>query len=166
MGTQLAKYDFEQIYSENKGMVWRLISRYVFCRQDREDLFQEVFLKVHKALAGFWGQAAVKTWIYRIAVNTALNYVKRQNRYKWMVNIFEHLRPVSQGVCDPSELEAYEPLKKLNARQRMVLILSDIEDKKMDEIADIMKLPVGTVKSNLHRAREIVKKEVSRNERA
>lgn len=160
----MTELDFGKIYADSKNNVWKLVSRYVFLREDREDLFQEIYLSVHKALPRFRGEASINTWIYRIAVNTAVNYSKRQNRYKWVKKMLGSLRVIEEDVREAAtDVQALKPLEKLNPRQRMILLLADVEEKKLDEIAKTMNIPVGTVKSNLHRAREIIKKEVSEN---
>jgi RNA polymerase sigma-70 factor, ECF subfamily len=160
----MANINFDDVYAANKGRVWGLVSRYVYTKEDREDLFQEIFINVHRALPRFRGDSSVNTWVFRVAVNTALNHVKKQSRYRLLkqtlgaLRIFDH-DPVAEG----SDLKEFKPLEKLNPQQRMVLILSDVEERKLEEIAETMGLPVGTVKSNLFRAREIVKKEVMEN---
>ena len=155
---------FFQIYDEQKSMVWRLVSRYVPLKQDREDLCQEVFLKVFKSLKHFRGEASVKTWVYRITVNTSLSYLKKKKRNEALMSALSVFNVFS---ADDKQIEldedVFKPLGKLNPRQRMVLILADIEDQSLDNIADMLNVPVGTVKSNLHRAREIVKKELEKN---
>ena len=155
----MADSEFTLIYENHKEMVWRLISRYVFNREDREDLFQEVFLNVHAALPKFRGEAKMETWLYRITVNTAINYVKMQNRSRKLQQILANLKIIEE--CPPPEIDDLSaPLAKLNPTQRVVLLLSDIEDRPLEEIASITGMPLGTVKSNLHRSREIIKKEV------
>lgn len=161
---EMVKYDFAVVYADNKNNVWKLISKYVSSQEDREDLFQEVFLNIHRALPRFRGEAAVSTWVYRIAVNTALGHTKRQSRYKWIKKMLGGMRAVEAEIeAVAGDIKALKPLEKLNPRQRVILLLSDVEDKKIEEIAEIMKMPAGTVKSNLHRAREIVKKDVMEN---
>lgn len=160
----MAENDFARVYADRKDDVWRLASKYVFSQQDREDLFQEVFLNIHKALPRFRKEASVNTWVYRITVNTAINYLKKKNRYQWLKKMLDGMRHIGEEMQDvPTDVQLLKPLEKLNPQQRMILILADIEEKKLDEIAEALKMPVGTVKSNLHRAREIVKKEVSKN---
>lgn len=162
----MGQLDFTQVYAEHKERVWQLISRYVFSREDREDLFQEVFLNVHKALPKFRGEAAVATWLYRITVNTAINYLKKRDRHRTVITVLSSLRIIETEEPIIAEATALEkPLRKLNPRQRLVLILSDVEEKKLEEIAEVTGLPLGTVKSTLHRAREAVKKELMKNDR-
>jgi len=157
---------FDEVYSEYKEMVWRLVSKYAAQDQDKEDLFQEVFLKIHKALPGFRGDSSPQTWIYRIAVNTAINHIKKKNRIKTlqnMLNLFERDNDSEGRSQEPTNGPLIKPLEKLNPQQRMILLLSDVEEKKLDEIGSLLNLPIGTVKSNLHRAREVLKKEVEKS---
>jgi len=157
----MVKIDFNQVYTDHKEFVWRLVSKYANSKQDREDLFQEVFLKIHRALPGFRGQAAMQTWIYRITANTSLSFLKKQNTYKKLREVLVNFRFVEKTeVAQDVDDSIWQPLNKLNPQQRIILVMSDVEEKKLEEIADSLKIPVGTVKSNLHRAREIVKKDL------
>jgi len=162
----MGQIDFDHIFADHKEMVWRLVSRYVPSQADREDLFQEVFLRIHKALPKFRGDADLKTWIFRIAVNTSINHVRKQGRYRKLKEIlgrFRALEGSEEGERTFDKLIA--PLSKLNPQQKMILILSDVQEKDLKEIAGMLKIPLGTVKSNLHRAREIVKNEVMKNDK-
>jgi len=81
-------------------------------------------------------------------------------------NVLSGFRPSENDqIVVEADIRMFAPLTKLNPQQRMVLILSDIEDKTLAEVSEITSLPVGTVKSNLSRARGIIKKEVGNNER-
>ncbi|MBU0630708.1 MAG: sigma-70 family RNA polymerase sigma factor [Candidatus Margulisbacteria bacterium] len=158
----MSSIEFAPLYEAHKEKVWRIASRYVFDREDREDLFQEVWLAVHKALKSFRGEAKVETWIYRVTVNTAINYAKKQALYRKGRQILAALRVVHEHPREAVD-DLSVPLSKLNPRQRMVLLLADVEERPLEEIAELTGLPIGTVKSNLHRGREIVKKEVMKN---
>ena len=98
--------DFSKVYAEHKELVWNLVSRYVSQQQDREDLFQEVFLRIHKGLGKFRGDALLKTWIYRIAVNTALNHLKKRKRrevFKQLLGSLKLVETVEEPeVADPA----------------------------------------------------------------
>lgn len=151
--------EFDLIYSEYKEKVWKIVARFVFPREDREDLFQEVFLKVHAALPRFRGEAKLETWLYRIAVNASINYVNKQNRKRKLQKLLENLRILEESL--PFEFDELSlPLAKLNPQQRMILLLAEVEEKSLEEVAEIMGFPLGTIKSNLHRAKGIIKKEV------
>ena len=160
----MVKVEFNEVYETSKDFVWRLTSKYVFSGQDREDLFQEIFINIHRALPRFRGESSINTWIYRIAANTSINYLKKQSRYRWLKNMLGTLITIEYEPQETEvDLKEFKPLKKLNPQQRIILLLSDVEEKKLDEISEIMKIPIGTVKSNLHRAREIIKKEMIEN---
>lgn len=167
----MTRHDFEKVYQQNREMVWNLVAKYVLDQRDREDLFQEVFLRVHQALPRFRGESALPTWIYRISVNLSLNYLKRKERYvrlkqslAWSGFFPEKTDDQAIGG-EPAggSLEGGRlagPLSQLTARQRMIIILADVEERKLEEIAQILKMPLGTVKSNLFRARENLRKEL------
>jgi len=155
----MAERDFDQVYTDHKEKVWRLTSRYVASKQDREDIFQEVFVRIHKALPNFREESSLETWIYRITANTAISFLKKQKRYKLLKNTLEKMNVVQMDApVEPKEELKFKPLDKLNPQQRMVVILHDVEDKKLEEISVMLDLPIGTVKSNLFRGRDTIRK--------
>lgn len=160
----MTRLDFDQIYEDQKQKVWKLAARFVNSRPDQEDLFQEIFLKINKALPKFRGEASLNTWIFRLAVNTALNFIKKQKRYRALKDLLSWFRPEEMPGTRIPEEQISLPLDKLSPQQRMILMLSDVEELKLEEISRLLGLPVGTVKSNLHRSREIIKKELMKNE--
>jgi RNA polymerase sigma-70 factor (ECF subfamily) len=166
MATAMATFEFDRVYLDHKDQVWRLVTRYVAGQHDREDLFQEVFLRVHQALPQFRGDSALETWLYRLTVNTAINYVQKQKRYRLFSSLLAGLRfEESIPTSDVEATNLLKPLEKLNPRQRTILLLADVEERKLEEIAVMLGIPIGTVKSNLSRAREIMKKELQKDDR-
>lgn len=170
----MTESDFLKIYNDNKELVWRLVSRYVSSKDDKEDLFQEVFLNIYKALPKFRGQSKIETWIYRITINRSINYIKKQARHKKIKDIFEKVKHIYSKYSEDEEakkqevdLMLWKPLEKLNPKQRMILLLSEVEEMDLADIAKHLKMPIGTVKSNLHRAknilRELLNKKVNSN---
>jgi len=158
-------HDFDQVYNDHRSVVWRLVSRYVAGHHDKEDLFQEVFLNVHKALPRFRGDSSLSTWIYRVTVNTSLNYLKKIKRHKKIQQVLFGLRVIHvSGPEDSPDQAIWKPLEKLNPRQKMILLLVEVEEKSLDETAKLLDVPIGTIKSNLHRAKEIVRKELKAND--
>ena len=156
------RLDFNKAYADHKEIVWKLVSRYASSKHDREDLFQEAFLQIHKSLPRFRGDSSLATWIYRVAVNTAINQLKKRQRYKKLKETLGWLRVVEvekeEDEAD-GEIIIMKPLAKLNPQQRAVLIMAEVEERKLGEISEMLNIPVGTVKSNLHRAKEIVRRE-------
>ena len=160
----MEKPEFSQIYQQFREKVWRLVSKYVSGQHDREDLFQEVFLKIHQALPGFRGESELSTWIFRITANSAINFLKKQRRhdlFRQILGGFRHTEAEEEKKDTDDSL--FKLLDRLNPRQKMILLMADVEEIKLDEISAILKIPVGTVKSNLSRAREIIKKELKKN---
>jgi RNA polymerase sigma-70 factor (ECF subfamily) len=150
------------------GLVYRMLGR----RDEAEDLSQEVFVQVFKAIDQFRGESKLSTWIYRIAVNLCKNrtkYLSRrhagaQDDLDAMVDRapLSAAKGVSVGdVSRPDELVEGMQLErvvktaiaKLEPEFREVLILRDVEDLSYEEIAAVTGLPDGTVKSRIHRAR-------------
>ncbi|MFH1684557.1 MAG: RNA polymerase sigma factor [Candidatus Margulisiibacteriota bacterium] len=158
------KMSFDKVYADHKETVWKLVSRYASSKHDREDLFQEVFLQIHRSLSSFRGDSSIETWIYRVTVNTAINQLKKQQRHKKIKETLSWLRVVEvEKEENEEEGEIMKPLAKLNPQQRAVLIMAEVEERKLEEISQVLNIPVGTVKSNLHRAKEIVRKELRDN---
>jgi RNA polymerase sigma-70 factor, ECF subfamily len=145
-----------------------------------EEVAQDVFLAIYRALPRFRGESRVSTWIFRITVNHCKNRKLYRNRRK-----FEAHEPLeglprdddgpsrqipSQGPgtdqgSHRSEAEEIlnEALSRLDEDQRTIILLRDIQDLSYEEISEILDLPRGTVKSRLHRARAELTKLVSRN---
>lgn len=155
--------DFHEIYTNHKELVWNLISRFVFTKEDREDLFQDVFIKINNALPRFKGESKIETWIYRITINTGINFAKKQQRDRFIGDLLKKSGIIKTSEDDSSSrIEANDtilkPLEKLNPKQRMVLLLAEVYEMDLKDIGEHMNIPVGTVKSNLHRAKEGIKK--------
>ena len=156
------------LYTER---VFAVAFRMLADRAEAEDLTQEVFVTLHRALHTFRGESKLSTWIYRITKNRCLNRLKFLKRRK-MSELCDIDDPaVANGCPDPSTLRAAtrDPHRKLHndelsrliegsllelpQEQRALVVLRDLEDLSYEEIVEITGLPLGTVKSRLHRAR-------------
>jgi RNA polymerase sigma-70 factor (ECF subfamily) len=154
------------------GLVFRMLGR----RDEAEDLAQEVFVQVFKAIDQFRGESKLSTWIHRIAVNLCKNRTKYLSRRhageQDDIDAMAERVPMTAAraatvgdVSRPDELvegmqlEAIvkRSIQKLEPEFREALILADVEDMPYEEIAQIMGVPVGTVKSRIHRARAQLK---------
>lgn len=159
------EHEFSQVYGKYKDKIWGLISKYAPAQHDREDLFQEIFLKVHKNLDRFRGDSDIGTWLFRIAVNEAINFGRKKGRIFKIEQAIEKLN-IFKKTHEPDEIEEdirqWAPLKVLNEKQRLILIMAEVEEIKMSDIAKYMKISEGTVKSNLFRAKEILRKELEK----
>ena len=143
--------ELEQLAREHRGRIFGLCYRYAGNRDDAEDLVQEVFLKAYRGLDRFRGEASVSTWLYRIAVNTCLNWLAaRKGRTEPLPEVL-----VDPGPSPPERLgrsERAEAVRRavlrLPDRQRMTLVLRVYEELSHKEVAEIMGCPVGTAKAN------------------
>jgi len=173
------KLNFQAVYGQYKASILRYVGNMVG-EAEAEDLTQEIFIKINQALPGFRGESKLSTWIYRIATNTALDRL-RQPTYQQMTssitgtsveskeadrNIWtgEKIPTIEWQVVRKEMGECIqEYIQKLPANYRFVLVLCEIEGFKNQEIAEIMGIPMSTVKIRLHRARERLKKDLIAN---
>jgi RNA polymerase sigma-70 factor (ECF subfamily) len=126
--------------------------------EDAEDVAQETFLRAFQGLKGFRGSSSFKTWLYRIATNTAKTHLaRRRDRHEDMAgdDTFEHIAAgddIEQGVVDRNRLD--RALAALPVEFREVLILRDVEGLDYREISAALDVPIGTVESRLFRGRQ------------
>ena len=153
---------FREIYARTSGYVYTLAYRVVNTKHDAEEVTQDVFLKIHRSLHSFKFEASFKTWLYRIAVNTALNHAKKRSRVttREVEEIFEDPETVTQPDAR-KRLEAGETehqlkllLDQLNPDQRACIVLREIEGLDYQGIATSLGININTVRSRLKRARE------------
>lgn len=153
---------FEEIYRLTSGFVFNVALRIVRCQADAEDVTQEVFVKMHKHLSQFGFQSSLKTWLYRITVNTAISHCRKNTgEAKIIAKYKNHLatEPASEPFANPIHKKDNETivatlLARLDPDQRTCIVLREMEGLAYHEIAEIMNIPMNTVRSRLHRARE------------
>ena len=151
---------FEIIYKATVGFVYNVAYRIVYNTQDAEEVTQEVFLNVYNKLKKFRLEASLKTWIYRITVNCAINYSKKESRErKKKTEYHDNLNPwqvLNESTADSHlHKEIIETfLKILNPDQRICVVLRNIEGLSYQQIAETLKISINTVRSRLKRARE------------
>ncbi len=147
---------FDQLVERYQRDVYRICYRYVNNHEDANDMAQEVFLKAWKALDRFRGDSAFSTWLYRIAVNTCLNF--RAARKPPADELTETLPDVKgPGMVDRLDRDAQarrvrDAVARLPEKQRATLILKIYQDLTHEEVASILGSTVGTVKANLFHA--------------
>lgn len=159
---------FDVLMTDVQGRIYGLLYNMTSSKEDAEDLLQEVFLKAFQALPKFKGQSSFYTWVYRIAVNRAINFVKRRKKRQGL-----SLDDIDMGLeRDPAlvhlaNLDTPErsirlkelqenlntALQSLSEKHRTVVIMHDIQGMPHHEIADIIGCSSGTVRSRLFYAR-------------
>ena len=157
---------FEDIVKKYENKVYGIVFHMMKNQNEVEDLAQEVFLKVYKNLDRFKGDSSLYTWIYKITVNLCLDELKKR---KNIIYLDEKIS-VEDGEIDKelpsnerSQEELYEDkelkenlhrcINKLPDKQKMMIVLRDIKGFSYDEIAEITNNKIGTVKSQINRAR-------------
>lgn len=159
---------FEVLVTRYERKVYSLAYRYSGDPDDARDLAQEAFLKAFVALKGFRGGSSFSTWIYRITANVCLDAM-RSRRRRPTVSLDRPLAAgdgdmkwqVPDGSVDPGEVVERRELQaavqraitRLSPEHRMVLVLRDLQDLSYEEVAGVLGLNLGTVKSRLNRAR-------------
>ena len=164
---------FNRLVEERHGDIYALLYRLTEDPEEARDLTQETFLQAFRHLASFRGDADLRTWLYRIAVNQARNrwrWWKRRRRDRTVsldapvseeidtpfsagLKSDEGLDPERQALARERELMLYAALKSLSRPYREVIVLRDIEGLSYEEVAATLDLNVGTVKSRLNRGR-------------
>lgn len=164
----------EQVLRDYGPRVYSLARRMLGNDADAEDVTQDVFVQVLRNLPTFRGESAFSTWLYRIAVNTALSYRRKRavrkahslaEPFQEFADNGEHLRPVRRWAPGPEQLaldrEAHELIERAIGRlpetYRDVLVLADVEGLSNADIAEMLGLSVAAVKSRLHRARLLMR---------
>ena len=169
---------FHTVYVEFQPRILRYVSNLVG-EADAEDITQDIFVKVSRALPGFRGECKLSTWLYRIATNAGLDRLRNPTyQQKMATNLEDRVdniddRDIWSGEKVPilewqvvrKEMGTcvQEYIRKLPENYRLVLALSELEGFSNKEISDILGITTGSVKIRLHRARERLKKDLIAN---
>ena len=160
----------ERLYNS----VYRLVDN----AEDAQDVVQEAFLNAYQSLDGFKGDSLFFTWLYRIAVNTAISLKRKQRvmvRMEMGRNGEHAIEPLDPSEeCRPGHAleqaemgrRVHEALNRLSPEHRAVLIMKDMEGQKYESMAEILQVPIGTIRSRLHRARLELRELLEKSERA
>ena len=153
---------FNELVLKYQKPLYSLLYRMVSNHEDASDLLQKTFVKSFTGLAGFERRSSFKTWLYQIAINLAKNVYRDRSRVEQVniddVVIRRNPRTVETLIAKEARQQLREALTGLPEKQRMTLLLRIQEDKKFEEIAEIMKCSLGTAKANYHHAVQKLKK--------
>lgn len=169
------KRAFELLVSKYQRKIFRLLSRLIRDSAEVEDVAQEAFIKAYRALPNFRGDSAFYTWLYRIAINTAKNWLVAQGRraptsteaeiedaenYESAVGLREVATPEAMLASREVGDAVNRAIERLPEDLRTAIVLREIEGLSYEEIADSMNCPIGTVRSRIFRAREAIAAEL------
>ena len=152
----------------------KLVSRYIYDSSEVEDVCQEALIKAYRAIGNFRGESAFYTWLYRIAVNTAKNYLISQGRRPPKTDIDaedavqieagaamrETGTPEANALTRELAETVTRAVEQLPEDLKMAITLREIEGLSYDEIAEVMDCPIGTVRSRIFRARDAIDREL------
>lgn len=164
----LIRYHYTKLY----GLVYNMTSN----NEDAEDLLQEIFLKAYQSLPRFKGNSSFYTWLYRIAINRSINFIKRRKKRQTLsldqvdgaverdpdyVDLSSRESPFRDMTLTELQEKLNKALLTLSEKHRTVVILHDIQGIPHQEIADMLKCSQGTVRSRLFYARKQLQVELS-----
>ena len=151
---------FDELYRAHAGRLYNLVFRMAGSAQDAEDLLQDVFLHAHRKLGSFRGDSSLGTWLYRLAVNQCLDFLR--GRQTKMTRVTDSLdddgaaEPVAVAPVVPtaiSRLDLERAIASLPDRCRAAFVLHDVEGFEHNEVATMLGVSEGTSKSQVHKAR-------------
>lgn len=168
------KSAFDLLVIKYQHKLAKLVAPYVRDSDDVLDVVQESFIKAYKALPRFRGDSAFYTWLYRIAINTAKNYLTAQSRrpprsdvdateaeyYDGGAALHDNSTPEANLLKQEIKEAIDQAISDLPEELKIAITLREFEAMSYDEIADIMDCPVGTVRSRIFRAREAIDKQI------
>lgn len=159
---------FELLVKRYENKVYTVAYRFLGNHADASDLAQEAFLRLYQSLPGFRGESGFMTWMYRITANVCRDELRRRQKHQVISLDAEDVNNQNNNIAqlpgrDPTPEEALEKkefndfiqecLLSLSEEHRLVLIMREIQDMSYEEIAEVLKCSLGTVKSRLNRAR-------------
>lgn len=168
------KRAFDLLVLKYQHKIFAVISRFIRDHAEVQDVAQDAFIKAYRALPNFRGESAFYTWMYRIAINTAKNYLVARNRrppasdlevedaefYAGNDAIHEMNTPERNLLRDELHEVIDQAFKDLPDDLRMAVTLREIDGLSYEEIAEVMECPIGTVRSRIFRAREAIDKKI------
>jgi len=169
---------FEQLVRDHQDMVFRTLLRLTGSREHVDDLAQDVFLRLYRALPSFRGESLITTYLYRITINVAQDEWKRRRRdtrthvslsddtSHWEDRLPHPGRSAEQQLEEREFQQALEEqLQHLSQVERTILVLYHQEERTYEQIAHILSLPIGTVRTHLHRGRKKLREAIQQQQR-
>ncbi|MEI6114652.1 MAG: RNA polymerase sigma factor RpoE [Burkholderiales bacterium] len=165
------KKAFDLLVLKYQRKIMRLLSRMIRDQAEVEDVAQEAFIKAYRALPQFRGDSAFYTWLYRIAINTARNWLSSNSRrpstpssyenedgetFDEMDNLTDNTTPESELASRQIAQTVNKAIEDLPEDLRTAIVLREIEGMSYEDIAQSMNCPIGTVRSRIFRAREAI----------
>ncbi len=162
---EIAK-QFTQVIKENEGIIIKVCSLYTFNTDDRDDLYQEIVYQLWKSFASFKAKAKLSTWMYRVALNTAIYFLKKEKKAIRTTPLEGSLLQFTEELNKREEEKIqllYQHIQFLSLLERGIILLY-LESKSHEEIAEVMGLTTTNVGTRLSRIREKLKSQITKNQ--
>ncbi|MBW8861515.1 MAG: RNA polymerase sigma factor [Acidobacteria bacterium] len=148
---------FETLYREHAARLYTLACRMAGSREDGEDLLQEIFLQAHRKLGSFKGDSSIGTWLYRLALNHCLDYVRsrraKMNKLTDTLDAETSFEPTARRDTPIARMDLERAVERLPEGCREAFVLHDVEGFDHKEVADLLGIAEGTSKSQVFKAR-------------
>lgn len=165
---------FDILVQKYQHKVVNLVGRFVNDHSECQDIAQDSFIKAYRAIGNFRGDSQFYTWLYRIAANTAKNYLASRARkspnytvdvedaehFEGESGLKEYTTPENLLLTEEIRQTVYKAIESLPEDLKSAITLREIEGLSYEEIADVMDCPIGTVRSRIFRARDAIDKEL------
>lgn len=155
--TETAEQEFLQLVNQNQGIIRKVCHLYGRNDADKDDLYQEIIIQLWKSFGSFRGEAKFSTWMYRIALNTAISNLRKQSRK--VALSFPEFIPVEQADTDEEKIkeeklkEMYAAISQLTEVEKAIVMLY-LEDKSYDEMEEILGISSGTLRVKMNRIKD------------
>jgi RNA polymerase sigma-70 factor (ECF subfamily) len=156
--------DFIRAVQENQGIIHKISRVYSNGQEDQKDLYQEIVCRMWHAFDSFKGNSKLSTWMYSVALNTSISYIKKENRRAKIVSIdFEFIDPpITKDTLKQERIEElYRTIKELNVLERGIILLF-LEGKSHKEIGEITGFTANNVGTRMARIREKLKQKIKK----
>jgi RNA polymerase sigma-70 factor (ECF subfamily) len=165
---------FDVLVQKYQHKVINLVGRFVSDHAERQDIAQDAFIKAYRAINSFRGDSQFYTWLYRIAANTAKNYLASRARkspgytidvedaehFEGESGLKEYANPENLLLTDEIKATIFSAIERLPEDLKSAITLREIDGLSYEEIAQVMDCPIGTVRSRIFRARDVIDKEL------
>ena len=158
--------EYKKLIQENERLIWKVCSIYAYSSADREDLFQEIAIRIWKALPTFRGQSKVSTWIYRVAINTAITGLRRKKDFIHSMepaSLPDHEIEEDTKAQQEKLQELYKAIDNLNAIEKAIVMLY-LEERSYVEMEEILGITQGTLRVKMNRIKEKLRQSTQKNQ--
>jgi len=153
---QEAEKQFEQLINEHELLIYKICRMYTYTEADRQDLFQDIVIQLWNAFPKFKGEAKFSTWLYRVAINTAITGLRRKRDF---IQSYEHAALPANTSDDTSTdieeqlQEMYTAIEQLNEIEKAIVMLY-LEDKTYEEMEEILGINQGNLRVKMNRVKD------------